>query len=56
MDFMTGISIIINWKGDTHNSILVIIYWLTKIVYHKLIKITLDITKLVEIIINVVVH
>ena len=56
MDFVTGLSISTNWKGDSYNSILVIVDRLTKMVYYKLVKITINIPDLVEIIIDVVVR
>ena len=43
MDFVTGTPISTNWKGDSYDSILVIVDWLTKMVQYKLVKITIDI-------------
>lgn len=37
-----------NLKSDTYNSILVIIGWLIKIVYYKLVKVTIDASGLAE--------
>lgn len=45
-----------NYKGKTYNLILVIVNQLTKIVYYKPVKITINATNLVNIIINIVVH
>ena len=56
MDFVTGLPILTDWKGDSYDSILVIVNRLTKIVYYKLIKVTIDAPGLAEIIINVVVR
>ena len=42
MDFVTGLSILIAWKGDSYNSILVIIDQLTKMVYYKMVMIIID--------------
>ena len=42
MDFVTGLPILINWKRNSYNSILVIVDWLIKMAYYKLVKITLD--------------
>ena len=39
--FVTSLPILINWKRDNYNSILVIVDWLTKMVHYKLVKITL---------------
>ena len=56
MDFVTGLSISTNWKGDNYNSILVILDWLTKMVHYKPVKITIDAPGLAEVIIDVVVR
>ena len=56
MDSVTSLSISTNWKGDSYSSILVIINRLTKMVYYKLIKVTINILGLAKIIINVVVR
>lgn len=53
---MTGLTVSINWKGETYHSILVIVDRLTKIMHYKLIKITIDALGLAEVIINAVVH
>ena len=45
-----------DWKGDSYDSILVIVNRLTKMVYYKPVKVTIDAPSLVEIIINVVVR
>ena len=56
MDFVTGISISTNWKGDSCDSILVIIDRLTiKMVHYKPIKISIDVTGLAEVIIDMLV-
>ena len=56
MDFVTGLPISINWKGDSYNSILIIVDRLTKMVLYKLVKITLDAPGLAKVIINVVIY
>ena len=56
IDFVTGLPISIDWKEDNYNSILVIINWLTKMVYYKPVKIILDTIKLAESIIDMVVR
>ena len=55
MDFVTGLPISTNWKGDSYDSILVIVNQLIKMVYYKTVKITIDAPGLVEIIIDLVV-
>ena len=55
MDFVTSLFILIDWKGDSYNFILIIIDRLTNMVYYKPVKITIDIPSLVEIIIDVVI-
>ena len=56
MDFVTGLPILTDWKGDSYNSILVIVDWLTKMVYYKPVKVTIDAPGLAEVIIDVVVR
>ena len=56
MNFMTGLPISIDWKGDNYNSILVIVNWLTKMVYYKLVKIKIDAPELAEVIIDLVMY
>ena len=56
MDFVTALPVLINWKRDSYNPILVIVDWLTKMVYYKLVKIILDAPKLAQVIIDVVVR
>ena len=56
MDFVTGLPILTNWKGDSYDSILVIVDWLTKIVHYKPVKVAIDALGLAKVIINVVVQ
>ncbi len=56
MDFVTGLPILANWKGDSYNSILVIVDRLMKMVHYKLVKVTINALGLAEMIINVVVR
>ena len=56
MDFVTCLPILTNWKRDIYDSILVIIDWLTKMIYYKHIKVTINALGLIEIIINVIVR
>ncbi len=56
MDFVTGLPVSTNWKGETYNSILVIVDRLTKMVHYELIKVTIDASGLGEVIIKAVVR
>ena len=52
MNFVTGFPISANyWKDDSYNSILVIVNRLTKMVYYKPVKVTIDILGLAKMII-----
>ena len=53
MEFMTGLLVLIDWKGESYDSILVIVDWFTKMVYYKLVKITFDAPGLAKVIIDV---
>ncbi len=53
IDFITSLSISADWRGDSYNSILVIVDQLTKMVYYELVKITIDVPGLVIIIVVV---
>ena len=55
MDFVTGLPISTNWKGESYDSILIIIDQLTKMVHYKPVKVTIDALGLAEIILDVVV-
>ena len=55
MNFVTGLLISTNWKGDSYNSILVILDYFMQMVYYKLVKITLDVLGLAKVIIDVVI-
>ena len=55
MDFVTNLSILIDWRNDSYDFILVIVDWLTKIVYEQPVKITIDRSGLVEVKIDVVI-
>ena len=56
IDFVSGLPIPTNWKGDSYNSILVIVDWLTKMVHYEPVKITINAPGLAEVIIDVVVR
>ena len=50
-----GLSISTDWKGNSYNSILVIINWLIKKVYYNPVQITIDILRLTEVILDIMV-
>ena len=56
MDFMTGLPLSANWKGNNYNSILVIINQFTKMVHYKPVKITINASRLAEVIITMIVQ
>ncbi len=56
MDFVTGLPISADWKGDSYDSILVIVDQLTKMIHYVLVKVTIDAPGLSEMIIDVVVR
>ena len=56
INFMTGLPISTNWKGDSYNSFLVIVDRLIKMVHHKPVKITINAPGLAEMIIDVIVQ
>ncbi len=56
MDFVTGLPISADWKGDSYNSILVIVDRLTKMVHYVPVKVTIDVPGLAEVIIDMVVR
>ena len=55
MDFVTGLLLSSDWKGDSYDSILVIIDRLIKMVHYKPVKVTIDTSGLAEVILDVVV-
>ena len=55
MDFVTGLPVSVDWKGDSYNSILIIIDQLAKMGHYEPVKVTIDAPGLTEVIINVVV-
>ena len=56
MDFVTGLPILTEWKGDNYDSILVIVDWLTKMVHYAPVKLTIDAPGLAKVILDVVVR
>ena len=55
MDFVTGLPISTNWKGDSYDSLLVIVDRLTTMVHYEPEKITINALGLAEVIIDMVV-
>lgn len=55
IDIVTGLFISTNWKIEAYDLILVIVNRLTKIIYHKSIKVLIDAPGLVKVIINTVI-
>ena len=56
MDFVTGLLVLTDWKRDSYDSILVIVDWLTKMVYYEPVKVIIDAPGLAEVIIDMVVR
>ncbi len=56
MDFVTGLPVSTNWKGETYDSILVIVDRLIQMVQYKPVKVTINTPGLAEVIIDVVVR
>lgn len=55
MDFVMDLLISTNLKGESYDSILIIVDRLTKMIYYKTIKVTIDILSLAKVIIDMVV-
>ena len=56
MDFMTGLLISTDLKGDSYDSILIVVDRLTKMIQYKPVQTTIDAPGEVELIINVIVQ
>ena len=56
MDFVTGLPVSTNCKGETYDSILVIVDRLTKMVHYKPVKVTINAPGLAEVIFDVIVR
>lgn len=56
MNFVTDLPLLLGWKEDSYNSILVIVDRETKIVYYEPIRVMSDASRLAVVIINVVVY
>ena len=55
IDFVIGLPILTNYKGDSYNSILVIVNRLTKIIHYKPVKATINAPGLAKVIIDIVI-
>ena len=55
MDFVTGLPLSADWKGDSYDSILVIVDRLTKMVHYEPVKVTINTSGLAKVIMDVVV-
>lgn len=55
MDFVIGLQILVDQKNDSFDLIVVIIDYFTKIIHYKPLKVTIDVTGLAKVIINMVV-
>lgn len=56
MDFVIGLPIFTTWKGNSYDSIFVIIDRLTKMVYYKQMQITIDRPGVAKIIIDIIIQ
>ena len=56
MDFVTGLPLSSDWKGNSYDSILVNVDRLTKMVYYEPVKVTINTPRLAEVIIDVVIQ
>lgn len=56
LDFVTMLPVLTNWKGETYNSIFVIVNGFMKIVYYKQVKVTIDASWFAGLIIAVIVR
>ena len=52
MDFVTGLPVSTDWKGDSYKSILVIVNRLTKMVHYQPVQVTIDAPGLAEVILD----
>ena len=55
MNFVTSLPLVLDWKSDSYDLILVIIDQLTKMVHYKIVKVTINALRQAEVIIDVVV-
>ena len=55
IDFVMKLPVSTDWKGESYDSILVIVDWLTKMVHYEPVKVTIDALRVAEVILDVVV-
>ena len=55
IDFVIGLSILTDWKGNNYDIIFVFVNWLIKMFHYKLVKVTINIPGFAEVIIDIVV-
>ena len=55
MDFVTGLPLSAHWKGNSYDSILVIVDCLTKMVYYEPVKVNINAPRLAKVIIDMVI-
>lgn len=56
MDFLIGLPLLIDNKGDNYDAILVVADYLTKIVYYEPIKTIINVASLAKVIFNIIVR
>ncbi len=56
MNFVIRLPILTNWKDDSYDLILVIVDWLTKIIYYELVKIIIDNLNLAKVILDMIIQ
>ena len=56
MNFVTGLPVLTDWKSESYDLILIIVDGLTKMVYYKPVKITIEAPDLAKVIINIVIR
>ena len=56
MDLMTGLLLSADWKSNNYDLILVIVNWLTNMVYYEPVKVIINAPRLAEVILDVVVQ
>lgn len=55
MDFASGLSLLRDSESNSYDTILIIVDWLAKMVHYKVVKNTINILELAEVIINTVI-
>lgn len=56
IDFIIGLLVLTNWIDESYDFILIIINCQIKIIFYKLVKIIIDISKLAKFIIDIVIY